>query len=561
MFNHKIMVAVIFGLVFAVQIFVPSSRMMPRTYIGNERSGFIQVDVYTEQLASKSKTISISFDDELETYSADEVGISTDIEATKKQIPTISLKDKLIPLMPHYKLLKKHVVEPVIKRDSEVIQSFAAKVSQQKSVPSVNASAQIRDGKFDIGDDKPGRIYTTEAISTLLNSANPFNAEELTLSAEKTTAEITKSDLEPIAEEYDKRTSQKLTVAYGSTSKTIEPEELKKWFEVAKADDGKFTLRLNDTVVGGAIQAWSKEYNIAPGITQVSYYDDVEVSRKSGAAGRALNEAEVKKQLQAWFDEPKDEAVPLASTTLAPTVVATRTYSRSSAQLQSQIDAWIASHSGKYQVAIRELNGRGREASRNVSQQTVMASTYKTFLAYVAYKQNESGALNMGTQISGGKNVEQCIEVMIVNSDNDCAVKLGWHIGWAKADQIIAAAGFEGVLLNNYDQNGKLKGDKLVNAREQAKFLAQLAGGSLINQQHTNSLISYMKRQIYRDGIPAGSRGSVVADKVGFLDSYIHDVGIVYGPKSTYALVIMSEGSSWANIKNLSQAIYDFMNE
>lgn len=70
-----------------------------------------------------------------------------------------------------------------------------------------------------------------------------------------------------------------------------------------------------------------------------------------------------------------------------------------------------------------------------------------------------------------------------------------------------------------------------------------------------------MKNQVYRNGIPAGSRGAVVADKVGFLDNYLHDVGVVYGAKSTYAIVIMSEGSSWSNIKDLSQAIYDFMNE
>lgn len=91
--------------------------------------------------------------------------------------------------------------------------------------------------------------------------------------------------------------------------------------------------------------------------------------------------------------------------------------------------------------------------------------------------------------------------------------------------------------------------------------MAQLSGGSLVGQGNTNQLISYMKRQTYRNGIPAGSRGAAVADKVGFLDAYIHDVGIVYGSKSTYALVIMSEGSSWTNVRDLAQAVYDFMNE
>lgn len=70
-----------------------------------------------------------------------------------------------------------------------------------------------------------------------------------------------------------------------------------------------------------------------------------------------------------------------------------------------------------------------------------------------------------------------------------------------------------------------------------------------------------MKRQIYRSGIPAGSHGAAVADKVGFLDGYLHDAGIVYSPKATYALVIMSSGSSWSNISDLADAVYEFMNE
>jgi len=229
--------------------------------------------------------------------------------------------------------------------------------------------------------------------------------------------------------------------------------------------------------------------------------------------------------------------------------------------LLAKLTYWLETHAGSYQVAIRELGGQGREASYNVSQQTVMASTYKTFLAFVAYKQAENGALDLNMGLVNGRNIEQCIEVMIVNSDNDCPIALGKHIGWAKVDEIIAANGFSNVRLNNYTAAGRLSGDKLVNAREQASFLAQLSEGVLINQANTARLLDYMKRQIYRAGIPAGSKGAVVADKVGFLEGYLHDVGIVYGPKSTYALVIMSKGSSWASISDLALAVYELMNE
>ena len=63
-----------------------------------------------------------------------------------------------------------------------------------------------------------------------------------------------------------------------------------------------------------------------------------------------------------------------------------------------------------------------------------------------------------------------------------------------------------------------------------------------------------MQRNIYRQGIPAGASGSV-ADKVGFLNGLLHDAAIVYSPKGTYALVIMTDGSSWAEIADITRQI------
>lgn len=67
-------------------------------------------------------------------------------------------------------------------------------------------------------------------------------------------------------------------------------------------------------------------------------------------------------------------------------------------------------------------------------------------------------------------------------------------------------------------------------------------------------LISAMTANVYRKGIPAGANGTV-ADKVGFMDALLHDAAIVYSPSGTYVLVIMSDGSSWATIADLSSQV------
>ncbi len=548
------------ALLVSVQMVLPSDYILPRSNIGSRPVGLTNRGELQKELAAAASTLELELDGRAEVVPASLAGIRTDVEATIAKLPKLSVTDRLIPFKPVYLAYKDKTVQPVRTVDKQAVHAFAEATHKRLKKDPVNATAAILEGQLRITGDKSGAVFPVAEIERALLAGNTVTDERIQIKSDKIPASTKKKDLEPLAQEYNLKSAAVLTVKYGDTTKSINPEDLKKWLTVSEDPaTGKRLLRFDPKVTEAQIQSWAKEYNTAPGTTQIAYVDDVEVSRSVGSAGRALPVEAIQQQLGKWLEAPSADAVVLASSVLEPKVVATRTYSRSSAELQAKLEAWIKSHSGRYQVAIRELNGRGREASYRVAQQTVMASTYKTFLAFAAYLQAENGALNLSAPLTKGKTIEQCIEVMITNSDNDCAIKLGQSIGWAKADQIIAAAGFEAIVLNNYDAAGRLKGDKLVNANQQAKFLAQLSGGSLINSDHTNRLLGYMKRQTYRDGIPAGSRGAAVADKVGFLGAYIHDVGIVYGPKSTYSLVIMSEGSSWSNIKDLAGAVYDFM--
>jgi beta-lactamase class A len=546
-----------------VQLLVPSDRVLPNTKLSGQKIGLKTKDAISKDLVARNSIIKIKFGDKTEEFDAAKVGVSMDVTGTVDALPTLSIVEKIVPFMPIVKSLQKHNNEVVTKADDKVLKQFSEETAKNASRQPINAVAEVKDGALIIKKHQDGEVYSPEIIERTLRGEDPFMQDNpLAPQPKLLPAQITSEQTEPLRAEFGKKINQTLQVSFGSTAKQVNSKMLASWL-VTNQDPATHEWRIghNRSIIDAQIKEWNAEYTVAPGITQVSLVDDVEVSRKSGASGRAVDTEAAASQITSWLEKPSAEPVKLATKVLSPKPVYTRTYTRSSAALKIKLDNWIATHPGKYQVAIRELGGQGREASYNVSQQTVMASTYKAFLAFVAYMQAESGALNLGTVLSNGKTIEQCIEVAIVNSDNDCAIAVGRYIGWAKADQIIAAAGFRSVKLNNYNANGDISGDKLVNAKEQASFLAQLSSTSLINQAHTSTLLGYMKRQVYRDGIPAGSRGAVVADKVGFLENYLHDVGIVYGSKSTYALVIMSEGSSWSNIRDLSQAIYDFMNE
>ncbi len=52
------------------------------------------------------------------------------------------------------------------------------------------------------------------------------------------------------------------------------------------------------------------------------------------------------------------------------------------------------------------------------------------------------------------------------------------------------------------------------------------------------------------------------ANKTGETDENQHDIAIVYGPKTTYILCVMSEDSTnaIANIRSISKVVYNYLN-
>ena len=150
--------------------------------------------------------------------------------------------------------------------------------------------------------------------------------------------------------------------------------------------------------------------------------------------------------------------------------------------------------------------------------------------------------------MTGGRNLEQCFDDMVVQSDNACPEAIISRIGRAQIQADVQELGMKGTDFRNV--NGLQS-----TANDLAQFTAMLEARQLpISRASQDKLIAAMRRNVYRQGIPAGSSGTV-ADKVGFLDGLLHDAAIVYSPSGTYVLVIMTDGSSWAEIAALTRKI------
>ena len=202
-------------------------------------------------------------------------------------------------------------------------------------------------------------------------------------------------------------------------------------------------------------------------------------------------------------------------------------------------------------MAVTELGGSGRSASANGSKQFEAASTYKLFVSYSVLSRIESGAIQW-TDTVNNESVSSCFDAMIVVSDNNCAVALAHAVGgWGVVDNDAWGLGIS--------HGTNLGGDtKYTTADDLDLILQKYQQGTVLNDSDRARLIGDMKKQIYRQGIPAGT-GLTVADKVGFVDNVIHDAGIVYGPNGPYVMVVMTSNSSWSAIANVAQQINQYL--
>jgi len=229
---------------------------------------------------------------------------------------------------------------------------------------------------------------------------------------------------------------------------------------------------------------------------------------------------------------------------LPPKLTYVRTYSNGDAGLTALLGDLARSRN--IGISVMELGGRSGNV--NGDKKFVAASTYKLFVAYAVFKEIEAGRMSWGSAINGST-VERCFDAMIVKSDNPCAKALGDRIGWQNIENQMRGLG-----LNNTELSPAL----YTTAKDLSLFLYRLENGTLVSAADKSRLVDAMKRQIYRSGIPAGT-GLTVADKVGFIDSYIHDAGIVYSARGPYVLVIMTSGSSWSAIADAARQINNFL--
>ncbi len=424
-----------------------------------------------------------------------------------------------------------------------------AKLGENCSIAAKDATLRQSGDTLELVKSTAGGTCSVDEAVKALSSAAPVIGKDstVTIPVDVTAPSVGDTSARKLAETLNTNSLGGIKLKVADKQLTVPQKDALSWLTFT-SKDGDLTFEATAEKANAYLSK-----NVTPlvakpaGVTKVSTVDFLETSRNDGATGQTLA-VELTLGDVANVLRGNKEVATAAATPLAPKVEYTRTYTKSSNGIAAQLRFYDEDNAGVFGVSFVEIGGQGLSAQHNGNRQFVTASTYKLFVAFSVLRRVDAGQMKWDdANIAGGRNLSTCFDDMIVKSDNACAEALIKKIGAKDLNDDIKSLGLS---------NTAFKSDNNVTtANDLANYLGQLEQGRMpIKPESRERLLGAMKRNVYRQGVPAGSSGQT-ADKVGFLWGLLHDAAIVYSPKGTYVLSVMTDGSSWGNIADLTRKI------
>ncbi|HEX8762580.1 MAG TPA: serine hydrolase [Candidatus Saccharimonadales bacterium] len=537
--------AVLFVVV-AAQLLYPADRTLPMVKVAGKTIG-AKSAIDAGKIIDKeytNATLTIKTSDHSFTQPFAEIGVDVNGWKTARSAARYSLGQRLIPFSAMYVMLRRDT--PIqVDIDDERLKYFAEQTEKNAFIAAVDASVAVKQDKVELVPAKKSKEYPKQKVLAAVYDA-PFKPQTtITLAPETKPAERTDQEVQAVLEQAQRAVNTPLTLQLDGQKVVVEKTTIGSWLDFPEDPaTKKLQLALRADAVKKYLEGVQSKVYKAPGTTTIQLIDGKEVGRTEGASGRGVDTDKTLALLNTAIQNGNEATVGVPLTTIPAKIVYDRQYSNTDAGLAALLADLVKDKN--VGISVMEIGGRAAHAGGGKS--FVAASTYKLFVAYAVFKEIDAGRMAWGDPISG-RTVDGCFEVMIVKSDNPCAKALGDKIGWQKVEDMMKGLGLSST---------ELSPSLSTTSADLALFNYKLANGTLLDSGQSAKLLDVMKRQVYRSGIPAGT-GVTVADKVGFIDSYIHDAAIVYGPK-TYSLTIMTSGASWATIADMAKQIHAFLN-
>ncbi|MEO5949321.1 MAG: serine hydrolase [Candidatus Saccharimonas sp.] len=535
------------GLIICVQLIYPYSTALPFARALGQDVGSKTVNELSATFQQQFESSKVEFHtgSHVAVRRLSVMGATVNGERMAKKLVDYQWWQRLLPLSLIW--LRPSVDTFDITMDGTQVATQSDALARELTYAATSASIAMKGDELDVINAEAGHSVTSLDVKHAIATS--------TYGGSTTRLVVAGTEVKP--ERLDRDISKAKGVATGALSRDLiikvgdrgsyAPDKATRaaWLSVAMSGIDT-TVSANHEAISQYVQALNMNLKTDPAPIRVTIVDGVETGRTAGSSGASLNtEALTNWLAEALIDSSKPATTAVQLQPVAPPTEYLRTYSHSQAGLRAYVA--YATTTQNVRIVVQQLDGTGWSASGRASESIPSASTYKLYVMLRVFDDINSGSLNWNASIldttAGG-----CFERTIVPSTNPCAEEWIRQYGRNQLNDYVHAKGFSGGTGFNFsDATHTTAGDL-------ATYLIGLYNGTLVSGNNRDLLLEKMGRQLYRYGIPTGTKGWT-QDKVGFLWDYIHDAAIVHNPKGTYVMVIMTKGYSYGYIANVARQI------
>jgi beta-lactamase class A len=386
-----------------------------------------------------------------------------------------------------------------------------------------------------------GAVFRQKILAAKLHAEGQTT---IAMEVETSDPEITTDAAQALADTVAKNTGDGLTFALADQTYVADRATVASWLTFDKNDAAKaLEVKVDPEALSKyLVAALGDTANVPVKDTVITTVNGFETGRTAGTSGQVLDYAAAAIDVLASVTQGGED-IAVKTIEVKPKVVAD-----SSEHDYPELRAQLAKDFGNrpYAVVVVDVSGKGRDFAVNPDKVFTTASTYKLFVAYSMLTAVENGT-SWNSSLAG-TTLSTCFQRMIVNSDNACPEAWLSRKSFKGVEKQARSIGASSTLFT--------VGNLRTTPRDLATMLSKVYAGTIMSPESNKRLTDTMKVQQYRDGIPKGiGANGVVADKVGFLNGYLHDAGIVYSDQGDYVMVIMTERSSWGQIAETAKAV------
>ncbi len=540
-----------YALIVSLQLTYPLDRAVPFAKLGDEPVGYQtydQVAVKVNDAYLKARG-SLRLDDKRSvSFAVKDIGAQPNIDKTAQTLTEYPLWSRMIPLS--FVVVRPHVVSTEMQFEPQQVDNFATTQAAVLTRQPQNAGLEFKNGKLVATADMPGSIVDPDQLrETLLKQSYGLVYTVVDVPHKDVAATKTTAYFEQVKQHAEQFIALPITIAVENDTITPTTAEKAAWLRIGDGTDGKAVLSVDAEGLDAYLKSLQGKYTTPAGQTAVSRVDGQEVSRTEGTPGRTIDIETLKLRLSTIVMSRQNQPLTAAFMPLAPTVVINKKYSAT----QEGLRAYVADqgNSRNVRISVQQIGGAGWTAGARDNETTVSASTYKLYVALYLFDRMDSGEINWDTPILD-TTTKGCFERMIVASTNSCAEEWIRQFGRNNINNFIWSKGFS----RGTDFNNPLANH--TTAADLSRYFRGLHEGWLMNGWAREYLMAALQRHHYTKGIPSGSKGNV-HNKVGFLWDYSNDSAVVYHPRGTYVIAVMTKGMSFYAIADITREIEAIM--